>query len=85
MGAKNVNSETCTVVNSQVLLGMVRGGEMENALKSREARLQVGLVDTLGVTVWDMLNMICTFHLGNTGCGGQGRSCPSKVEWPLTR
>lgn len=32
MGAKNVNSETCTVVNSQVLLGMVHGREMENAL-----------------------------------------------------
>lgn len=42
----------------------------------REARLQVDLVDTLGVTVWDVLNMICTFHFGNTGCGGQGRSCP---------
>lgn len=32
MGAKNVNSETCTVVNSQVLLGMVPSGEMEKAL-----------------------------------------------------
>lgn len=34
MGAKNVNSEACTVVNSQVLLGMtVHGGETENALR----------------------------------------------------
>lgn len=32
MGAKNVNSETCTVVNSQVLLGIVHRGEMEYAL-----------------------------------------------------
>lgn len=59
-----------------------RDGERSQA---REARLQVDLVDTLGVTVWDMLNTICTFHFGNTGCGGQGRSCPSKVERSLTR
>lgn len=59
-----------------------KGGECSQL---REARLQVDSVDTLGVTVWDVLNMICTFHFGNTGRGGQGRSCPSKVGWPLTR
>lgn len=47
--------------------------------------MQVDLADTLDVTVLGMLNMICTFHFGNTGCGGQGRSYLSKVEWPFTR
>jgi hypothetical protein len=32
MGAKNVNSETCTVLNFQELLGVVHEGERESVL-----------------------------------------------------
>lgn len=42
MGAKNVNSETCTVVNSQVLLGMVWGAGRNGECSSVEGGKAAG-------------------------------------------
>lgn len=62
MGAKNVNSETCTVLNFKALWGVVIGGEERSDSQLMEARLWT---DSVGSTVLGMLSSICTLHLGD--------------------
>lgn len=86
MGAKNVNSETCTVLNFKALFRVVTRGEKGTCSRLMKARLQIGSSGShsswhveyyLHISLWRRYRL----------CGGQGWSPPSHqcVELPLAR
>lgn len=86
MGAKNVNSETCTVLNFKALLGGGYWGRRREMLSVMKARLQIDSIGShsswhveyyLHISLWKLSRL----------CGGQGWSPPSCqcVELSLAR
>lgn len=85
MGAKNVNSETCTVLNFKALFGVVTGGEKGKCSQLMKARLQVDSIGShsswhveyyLHISLWKRC------RLSEARVGRPSRQC---VELPLSR